>query len=281
MRGFFFIKEPKLKRFVTFILLAGSLGFIGCQENFLDRGAVSDALDYIKKTNLKFCTLPNPTFANCIFLDELDIVWDPADGDHRVVLKRKVEIPFLNTVVWQYYGIDFNEKDHEDFEKLSNDYDKGIFLIRIIYSGFQKYGYLGYEPADHDFFYEDEYGRETIFSENVGSVKDVELMGTKVEDQNAMTLGTQLAAKYGLSNERGQVIAKTLAAYNTLSTKRSLTPVEKDQFSNSLMGVDYKTALKGIQSGDAKAFEDLMNQAAKTNGTTPEAVSAIIKDMVL
>ncbi|MFI5390277.1 MAG: hypothetical protein ACHQYQ_02865, partial [Bacteriovoracales bacterium] len=87
--------------------------------------------------------------------------------------------------------------------------------------------------------------------------------------------------KYGLSNERGQVIAKTLAAYNTLTSKRSLTPAEKDQFSNSLMGVDYKTALKGVQSGDAKAFEDLMNQAAKTNETTPEAVSAIVRDMVL
>ncbi|MFI5390278.1 MAG: hypothetical protein ACHQYQ_02870 [Bacteriovoracales bacterium] len=277
-----------MKKLVTFVLLASSLAFIGCQENFLDRGAVNDALDEVKKEN-PFYTVclghraelfNKDVNGDCVNIGEFDIVWDPADGDHRVVLKRGVEIPFLNTVVWQYYGIDFNEKDHETFEKLS-PYEKVEFLANKINDGFCKYGYLGYEPADHDFFYEDEYGRETIFSENVGSVKDVELMGTKVEDQNAMTVGTQLAAKYGLSNERGQVIAKTLAAYNTLTSKRSLTPAEKDQFSNSLMGVDYKTALKGVQSGDAKAFEDLMNQAAKTNETTPEAVSAIVRDMVL
>ncbi|MFI5390279.1 MAG: hypothetical protein ACHQYQ_02875 [Bacteriovoracales bacterium] len=211
-------------------------------------------------------------------IGEFDIVYDPADGAHRVVLKRGVEI--LGIVTWQYFGVDFSEKDHEKWADLS-DYDKLEFLIEKIEDGFQKYGYLGYEPADHDFFYEDEYGRETIFSENVAAVKDVEIMGTKVEDQNAIALGEKLSTQYGLSNDRGQAVAKTIAAYNKLASKRSLTSVEKDQFSNNLLGVDYKTAEKGLKGGDAKEFESLMESAAKTNGTTPEAVSAIVRDMVL
>ena len=65
------------------------------------------------------------------------------------------------------------------------------------------------------------------------------------------------------------------------ATKRALTGFEKNQFSNSLLGVDYKTAEKGLKSGDADEFDALMEKAAEANGTSPEAVSSIIKDMIL
>jgi len=34
-------------------------------------------------------------------------------------------------------------------------------------------------------------------------------------------------------------------------------------------------------SGDVEEFDALMDKAAEVNGTTPEQVSAIIKDMIL
>jgi len=120
-----------------------------------------------------------------------------------------------------------------------------------------------------------------MFSENFSAPKDLELMGSRVEDSNANQLGEKLSADYGLSEERGQEIAKTISAYNKLVSKRALTLSEKNQFSNSLLGVDYQAAESGVRSGDTEEFDALMERAAETNGTTPEQVSAIIKDMVL
>jgi hypothetical protein len=275
-----------MKKLVTFFVLASSLALVGC-NNFFDKWGASDALEFAKKDYshwdvcLEYYSVELlKSVENCrkrVDIGEFSIVYEEADHSNRVVLKRGVEL--FGLVTWQYFGIDFSEEDHDTWEKL-DEYGKVHFIIEKIEYGFQKYGYLGYEPADHDFFWDD-YGTERLFSEAVASIKDVELMGTKVEDQNAITLGEKLAAQYGLSNDRGQVVAKTIAAYNKLASKRSLTPVEKDQFSTSLLGVDYKTAEKGFRGGDAKEFEALMERAAKTNGTTPEAVSAIVKDMVL
>jgi hypothetical protein len=276
-----------MKKLVTFCVLASSLALVGC-NNFFDKWGASDALNFAKNFDSGFDVCLDHQAAGLLKITtdycrkkadigEFSIVYEEADHSNRVVLKRGFEIAGI--VKWQYFGIDFSEEDHETWEKL-NDYEKVCFIIEKIEDGFQKYGYLGYEPADNDFFWDD-YGTERLFSEAVASIKDVELMGTKVEDQNAISLGEKLAAQYGLSNDRGQVVAKTIAAYNKLASKRSLTPVEKDQFSNNLLGVDYKTAEKGFKGGDAKEFETLMERAAKTNGTTPEAVSAIVKDMVL
>jgi hypothetical protein len=275
-----------MKKLVTFFVLASSLALVGC-NNFFDKWGASDALEFAKKydSGHQVCfdnnypsLLKNTEYCRKhADIGEFSIVYEEADHSNRVVLKRGVEL--FGLVTWQYFGIDFSEEDHDTWEKL-DEYGKVHFIIEKIEYGFQKYGYLGYEPADHDFFWDD-YGTERLFSEAVASIKDVELMGTKVEDQNAISLGEKLAAQYGLSNDRGQVVAKTIAAYNKLASKRSLTPVEKDQFSTSLLGVDYKTAEKGFRGGDAKEFEALMERAAKTNGTTPEAVSAIVKDMVL
>ncbi len=272
-----------MKKLVTFFVLASSLALVGC-NNFFSKWGAEDALNFAKDyvgSNYNVCleykTYGDYSCKKSVDIREFSIVYEEAHGSDRVVLKLGVDV--FGVIFWKYFGIDFSEEDHVTWESLS-DYDKIQFIIEKIEDGFQKYGYLGYEPADHDFFWDDN-GNETLFSEAVASIKDVELMGTKVEDQNAVALGEKLSAQYGLSNDRGQAVAKTVAAYNKLASKRSLTPVEKDQFSNSLLGVDYKTAEKGFKGGDAKEFEALMQRAAKTNGTTPEAVSAIVRDMVL
>ena len=179
---------------------------------------------------------------------------------------------------WEYRGIEFPEDF--DFEKWKlNGANPGVFA-EILGYGFHHFGILQYEPGDDEYFYNYE-GKHVLFSENVASLKDLELMGARVEDSNALNLGEKLAAQYGLSEERGQEVAKTVSVYNKLVSKRALTPFEQDSFTNKLLGVNYKEAVQGINSGDSDEFNALMEKAAETNGTSPEAVSAIIKDMIL
>lgn len=268
-----------MKKLLSFCLLASTLVFVGCNE--VNNSIARTHLQEILESHKGACSealIGNKSINRCD-IDNYLVVVETAEGADRVVLKRWVGGDLGGiTGTWKYYGVDFSAQDYEDY--LVAD-DKLGFLLGILMEGYQKYGYLQYEPADDRFFFENNNDVWELFSESVASIKDLELMGSKVEDQNAVTLGEKLSAQYGLSNERGQVVAKTLAAYNKLASKRSLTPVEKDQFSNSLLGVDYKTAERGVKSGDANELQALMEQAAKTNGTTPEAVSAIIKDMVL
>jgi hypothetical protein len=179
---------------------------------------------------------------------------------------------------WEYWGVEFPEEFDFDKLKESGDLEEEVYIT--FGYGFHHFGQLKYEPADNEFFYH-ENGRHVLFSENIGSLKDLELMGSRVEENNAIDLGEKLAAQYGLSEERGLEVAKTVSVYNKLTSKRALTPREMDQFTNKLLGVNYKDAERGIKSGDQDEFNALMEKAADVNGTSPEAVSAIIKDMVL
>ncbi len=152
----------------------------------------------------------------------------------------------------------------------------------LITDNTSEFGVLKADLMDGEFYtFDPDTGTYELFSETSESSKDLELMGAKVEENKAEELGEKFAAEYGLSEERGQKVAKTMAVYNKLITKRALTPSEKDQFSNILLGVNYKAAEKGLKSGDADDFDALMEKAAETNGSTPEQMSAIIKDMVL
>jgi hypothetical protein len=269
-----------MKKVLSFCLLASTLVFVGCNEvtNSIARTHLQEILGGLPDLCESLVINKTNTIDRCD-LGKWLVVEETAEGADRVVLKKWKPL-IGSTGFWEYIGVDFSAQDWDQYITLTNEGDKLAFVWGLLTDGYQKYGYLHYEPADDRFFFVQD-GNLELFSENVASVKDLELMGSKVEDQNAVTLGEKLSAQYGLSNERGQVVAKTLAAYNKLASKRSLTSEEKNQFSTNLLGVDYKTAERGIKSGDANEFQVLMDQAARTNGTTPEAVSAIIKDMVL
>ena len=181
---------------------------------------------------------------------------------------------------WEYWGVEFPEDF--DLDKLGQAGELGDFVQYVFGWSFNHFGELKYEPADNEFFYHDyRNGGHVLFSETVGSLKDLELMGSRVEENNALDLGEKLSAQYGLSEERGLEVAKTVSIYNKLTSKRALTPREMDKFTNKLLGVNYKDAEKGIKSGDQDEFNALMEKAADVNGTSPEAMTEIIKDMVL
>jgi len=131
---------------------------------------------------------------------------------------------------------------------------------------------------DHDDNFRD---RDTlaIFSEADSSIKDLELMGANLEEYQNQNLGEALSINYGLSVERSQEVARLITQYKKLSTKRSLTPTEKNYFSHELLGTDYEKALGSLTTG--QDLDGLLEKAADINGTSPEAVSSILSEIFL
>jgi len=270
-----------MKKFLTLGLLLSSLVFVGC-KNVLNTWDMSKMLELAHNSGNGFTVC---TGEYCrkkgIDLKRFSIVHEEADGDGHVVIKYYSEGYYGIGAGWKYVGVSLEGFSYGDWKNQDLG-DKLDDLVEIIEDGIYNYGYLVFEPEDDDFFYKNrKTGAYELFSETSQAGKDLELMGARVEESNANQLGERLAAQYGLSEERGQEVAKTMAVYNKLITKRALTASEKNQFSNSLLGVDYNAAERAVMSGDADDFDALMERAAEVNGTSPEAMTAIIKDMVL
>lgn len=122
-------------------------------------------------------------------------------------------------------------------------------------------------------------GNPELYSEATAGVKDLERLAANLENQSVKTFQINLTTQYGLSADRAEVVAKNIYAYNKLSTKRALTTKEKNFFSNELLGVNYNQVVDSFNS--AEGIDDLLEQAAKVNGTSPEQVSAIINELFL
>ena len=280
-----------MKKILTIALVFSCIGLIGCEKYFAKK-KVEKMLKFAKNwqgedSATEVCYgdwHSENAFCGNFDVAQFTVVDESAEGKDRVVIK----IPCLSDKCggdyfdngWYHFGVDLTN-DFNNWDSLSGT-GKISALKDLISDGSKKYGVLREHLGDGEYYYYNQ-GTNTyeLFSENTASPKDLELMGAKVEDNNAVSVGERLAAQYGLSQERSQEVAKTMAVYNKLITKRALTAQEKNQFSNTLLGVDYNAAEKGLKSGDANDFDALMEKAAETNGTSPEAVSAIIKDMIL
>jgi hypothetical protein len=216
-----------------------------------------------------------------------EVVDDDMETDGHVVIRKLREVTSSDgSTVYNYEYIGLDVSDFEEFQAyLYSDigwHQKKDALNQFFSYSFQKFnGYLLFDPEDRNYKYQNDHGDWVNFSEGSTASKDLELMGSRIEDGNAEVMGEKLSNKYGLSVDRGQEVAKTMAAYNSLISKRALTSREENYFSNSLLGVDYDAAKKGLIGGDSEEFDALMERAAEVNGTTPEQVGAIVNEMFL
>ena len=87
-----------------------------------------------------------------------------------------------------------------------------------------------------------------------------------------------LSSEYGLSLNRGKEVAKLVTHWNKAS-KKSMTNAEIDTFSTELLGFSLtsgKEAVTEMVSGDDSKLEELVEQAATTNGITPEHATKLM-----
>lgn len=118
---------------------------------------------------------------------------------------------------------------------------------------------------------------------SANSAKDLEKVGAIMEKARVQNIGEQLAANYGLSETRGIEVAKLLVDYKTLQKKRSLTDSDADAFSGKLLGFSLTDAMKAYKKsseGDATDMNKLVEEAARTNETSPEHLRDLLSGVL-
>lgn len=122
------------------------------------------------------------------------------------------------------------------------------------------------------------------FEETNSSGKDLELMGAKLEFNEADYLKENLISRYGFSEQRAFEVAKLTYNFQKIQNKRSLTEKDMDIFTNKAFGVDSAKGLKAIKElaqGDNQNFEEIVESASTLNETSPEAMRELIEDYLI
>ena len=85
----------------------------------------------------------------------------------------------------------------------------------------------------------------------------------------------KLKSEFSLSDNRAGELARLVNRYKKLDNIRELTQQEKDLFAKDSLGVSMKEVEKAFRNkaeGRDKAYNDMLDQAAATNQTTPEMI---------
>ncbi len=127
------------------------------------------------------------------------------------------------------------------------------------------------------------YAGEFVFEQTEESFKDVEKVAALKDSFKTAKLGEVLSSSYGLSEGRGQKVAKLVVQWERLSKGRKMTTADADAFTQELLGVDMTTATLALtkpSSSTVNKLEDLLAKAATLNGVSPEHMEQIITDFV-
>ncbi len=119
------------------------------------------------------------------------------------------------------------------------------------------------------------------FTYTLAIVKDLEQRGANREAAEREGIRNSMVENFGLSYERAEEVSNLLYNYQRIKSRRSLTFKERDILSRKLIGVSYKKAEKALKDhiqGNAQGLEELVEQAAEINNTTPEHVQELILD---
>ena len=182
--------------------------------------------------------------------------------------------------------------EHEDREYISEDeaweygYDGYDYLQDSYYLSYYWDEEVTVEvPYYYDVTINDYHGTNgMVFEEGNSDKKDLEKIAAEMEGQEVSEVAENLVAKFGLSEERAQTVAKLQNAYTKISLKRSLTQKDQDTLTKQLVGTDYASAQSALEdhlSGDSAKMDELLEKAAEINGTTPEHMTEILGDVLL
>lgn len=123
-------------------------------------------------------------------------------------------------------------------------------------------------------------GTGTAASESSDEGRDLIDTVSIHEEAQITEAGRNFAKTYGLSEDKGIHIARTIDSWEALSRKRSRTESDVADFSMRLYGVkvtDTQKALNAAVKGDVSGVEAMNQQVAQYWGTTPETSKKILK----
>ncbi len=135
-------------------------------------------------------------------------------------------------------------------------------------------------------YYNDSFGSyagEFVFEQTEATMKDLEKAGALKEAWKTAKVSELLSAKYGLSEERSEKVAKMMSQWEKLSKQRQMTDADANVFSKEVLGVDItaaKDAFEGSAAGDNASLNNLIEKAAEVNGITPEHMNGLVSEMI-
>lgn len=127
-------------------------------------------------------------------------------------------------------------------------------------------------------------GNRLLLSETSVTNKDTLKRAAVVEQYLVAEMAQQVKGKFGLSAERSLKIAKAANHFRKYSSTRALTAEDTNAYASEIMGVDFKSVEKAVESsmkGNVSAFSSVIEKAAEKNGTTPEKMSEIVSSLFL
>lgn len=121
-----------------------------------------------------------------------------------------------------------------------------------------------------------------VFSHDNGGSVDMEKLAALKEQFYLNAMGSQISQNFGLSAESAKRIATVAHQYNKIGSSRSLTDKDASAFSKELIGFDMaeiESAVKKSAQGQSSDLKNLLDEASKKIGTTPENFNKMISEI--
>lgn len=158
-----------------------------------------------------------------------------------------------------------------NWEQINNLMDNGLMDQEIVTP------YINQEGNIVENLYQDANG--FLYEETFSSSKDLEKISAFIQNYNITKVGSAIAANYGLSEDRGISLAKTISYWNSIKAKREITNKDADYFFQEIAGLNFnelKNAFDAKIKGDSKKYNVLLDEAASLNQISPEHMNEII-----
>ena len=125
-------------------------------------------------------------------------------------------------------------------------------------------------------------GTSWTFEEQVATIKDIEKATAMRQKARLGKVSNLLEFEYGFSADRASEVTATISNWKKLSKTREMTAEEANTFAMEVTGADFtdfEDALTESAMGNSSLLNELVDSAAELNGTSPEAMSALIESL--
>lgn len=142
--------------------------------------------------------------------------------------------------------------------------------------------YVGQEWVDTSSWVTFYYGGGMRFDNASTVSRDLDTIAALKDDAAEAFIATRLQSEFSLSSHRASELAKLTNRYQKLENSRELTTSEKDRFAMDALGVSMtrvESALRAKAEGNERAYEQLLETAARVNSTTPEQIGRFFDEM--
>ncbi len=203
------------------------------------------------------------------------VIYDPLYDSYDAINIANYDPIYDNAV--DYYN-DYSYASYYDLIKIPGHYEERWDSVILYYDA---YGdpVWGYEYYDVwvETSYEDYY-TGIIFEKVEATAKDLAKVSAIAEVAELKKSAQFISSEMGLSLERSSEVARLVKNWKK-SSKKGMTNAELDSFSTELLGFSITAGKEAVMSEDTASLESLVNQAAETNGITPEHAGKLMTKM--